>query len=230
MNRSNNGFTIVELMLAMAFVSALLLAIAVTVIQIGNIYNKGITYKSVSQTGVLVANDLQQSFSGVRPFPLSSSNYRSSVWGGRLCTGKYSYIWNYGSQMTNPNRNVYSSGTSQIYLVKAFDPIGDYCLTPSKKIDSATAVDLINRSTNPFATNSLAIHRFIVSTSPTADDPITGQRLYRIRFILGTNDQSSLNIVSGITECKTPDQFNANPEYCAVNSFDFIVRAGNIVE
>src|SRR5450759_2265716 len=94
------GFTLVELMLAMAFVSALLLAIAMTVIQIGNIYNRGITYKNVNQVGSSLVSELQRSIASNAPFDVSingvgeGEHYINKGWGGRLCTGQYSYIWN----------------------------------------------------------------------------------------------------------------------------------------
>ena len=49
-NRSA-GFTIVELMLAMAFLAVLLVVITMTVIQISNVYNKGLTLRAVDQAG-----------------------------------------------------------------------------------------------------------------------------------------------------------------------------------
>ena len=73
MNRVDrqNGFTLIELMLAMAFVSALLIAVAMTVIQIASIYNRGITLKDVNQTGSSVASELQRNIAGSASFNIN---------------------------------------------------------------------------------------------------------------------------------------------------------------
>src|SRR5680860_795921 len=93
------GFTLIELMLAMAFVSTLLLAIAMIIVQIGSIYNKGITYTDVNSAGSSIASELQRSINESTPFNIDpakgTSLYVDKTWGGRLCTNRYSYIWNY---------------------------------------------------------------------------------------------------------------------------------------
>lgn len=47
----SRGFTIIELMLSMTFLAMLMLVIALTTIQISNIYNKGVTLREVNQAG-----------------------------------------------------------------------------------------------------------------------------------------------------------------------------------
>ena len=63
MNRAakQTGFTLIELMLAMTFISVLLLAIAMTIIQIGTIYNRGVTLKEVSQAARSISDELNRS-------------------------------------------------------------------------------------------------------------------------------------------------------------------------
>lgn len=92
----SKGFTLIELMLAMTFVAALLIAIALTVIQISNIYNKGLTMKEVNQVGRSISDDLVRSISQSQSFAVPSDSYVTKDWGGRLCTGKFSYmeLWN----------------------------------------------------------------------------------------------------------------------------------------
>ena len=49
--RTKTGFTILETALAMAFISFLMLAIGFAVVQISNVYQKGITIKVVNNNG-----------------------------------------------------------------------------------------------------------------------------------------------------------------------------------
>jgi len=225
MSQNNkNGFTLVELMLAMAFVSALLLAIAMTVIQIGNIYNRGITYKSVNQAGSALASELQRGINGSSPFDISTNgngegaHYVTKSWGGRLCLGQYSYIWNYGTATDN----AYSDPSEPIIkFIKALDPNSSYCSNPSGKISAKDAVEILD-----VGQSQLAIYNFSILSDPKAYDSRTGQRLYDISFLVGTNDQKALNYDK--TACLAPSDINSDINYCAVNQFDIVARAGNI--
>ena len=231
MNQSSNnrGFTLIELMLAMGFVSALLLAIAMTVIQISNIYNTGLTYKSVNQFGGSLANELQRDISQSSPFNIATNFVQLPVTrtpgnytGGRLCTGQYSYIWNYGKALINnaTSLNTYSGSDSgtPISFVKVADSGGGYCANTALKINHANAVELLN-----IGQVNLAIHNFLITQ--TSHDSATGQYLYAISFVIGTNDKNTLNASS--TGCLTPDNPTSNPIYCAVNQFDIVARAGS---
>jgi hypothetical protein len=211
-------------MLAMAFVSALLLAIAMTVIQISNIYNSGLTYKSVNQYGGSLANELQRDISQSPPFDINSKAYFiPQSTGGRLCIGQYTYIWNYGQDLqaspSPPTLNKYSTSGTPISFVKVSDPGREYCGTnPLQKIIDADAVELLD-----VGQVDLAIHSF--SITQISHDSATGQYLYYISFVIGTNDQTTLN--SDSTGCLTPNNINSNPTYCAVNQFDIVARAGS---
>lgn len=121
------GFTLVELMLAMGFVGSLLVMIALIIMQIMGLYNKGLTLKEVNQVSRTVVRDMQQSISGVDAFRLqykdvdtlqtpkslheisekgNDIDYYSNSAGGRLCTGSYSYVWNTGAALKSHNRRL----------------------------------------------------------------------------------------------------------------------------
>jgi type II secretory pathway pseudopilin PulG len=235
---NKNGFTLIELMLAMSFVSMLLIAIALTVVQIGNIYNQGLTLKDVNQAGRSIASELQRSISQSEPFnikPGVGSHYIQqgnvgSYWGGRLCIGQYSYIWNYGSAISNGNQanmNVYSNSSNQILFVKVIDPSASYCLQTSKKVDINNATELLN-----VGQHNLAVHSFNVTAEASAGDSKTGQQLYSFQFLIGTNEQSALvlNPNTGMLVCKAPGQSGSDPAYCSVSEFNIEARAGNAVQ
>lgn len=247
MNRVDKqyGFTIVELMLAMGFVAALLIAIAMTVIQISNIYNRGVTLKEVNQVGRSISSELQRSIAESTPFSVDPgvgsqylfiekgvfNYYIKQDWGGRLCLGQYSYVWNYGeaiqSTSLDPNRNVYLTSNDEIRLVKVHDPSAEYCKDATKKVDFSTAIELIN-----VGQHNLALHSLTISTAATAVDSKTGQQLYNIEFLLGTNDQAALMYDSGTSAlvCKPPSENGADPSYCSINQFNIIARAGNTIQ
>ena len=230
-----HGFTLIELMLAMAFVSALLIAIAMTIVQVASIYNRGITLKEVNQSGRSIASELQRSIAQTALFSVDStkpgSKFINQEWGGRLCIGQYSYVWNYGKyiKLGDTSRlNVYLNSTEGIRFVKVLDANASYCTTaPLPKIDSSSAVEMIDVSEH-----DLSIHSFAISSSNTAIDNKTGQQLYNIEFLLGTNDQLALMFDPGgfVTGCKPPNEAGSDPTYCSVNRFNIIARAGNTVK
>lgn len=233
-----HGFTLIELMLAMSFISVLLIAIAMTVIQISNIYNRGITLKDVNQAGRSISAEMTRSVSENPVFSIDTgpgNRFIEQSWGGRLCVGEYSYVWNFGeaivkndsTELNEYDPAIISKKSDEILrFAKVLDPRSSYCQTPSKKINPNDAVELLN-----IGEHNLAMHSFKISTEPTAVDTKTKQQLYLISFTLGTNDQAALTFDSGSSaSCKPPSEEGSDLNYCAVNFFTLTVRAGNSIK
>jgi len=234
MNHDNKGFTLIELMLAMTFISVLLMAIAMTVIQISNIYNRGLTLKEVNQAGRSLATELQRSIAISPSFSIDTAavgtKYINSDFGGRLCVGQYSYIWNYGKTLSDStanglNSNIYNPNlsTNKIRFIKVPDSTASYCSTKDSVINPAGAVELLN-----VGDRDLAVHSFTISTEISASDSKTRQSLYYLSFVIGTNDQAALE--PSATTCRPPSDIASDLNYCSVNQFDIVARAGNAVQ
>jgi type II secretory pathway pseudopilin PulG len=232
MNHQTNhssGFTLIELMLAMTFISVLLIAIAMTTIQISNIYNKGITLREVNQAGRTVSDDLQRSINNTAPFDLTSQDqatYINTGVGGRLCFGKYSYLWNYGKAISESSpsgqMNQYSDATDTfVRFAKTVDGDHSLCKDTTKQPKHSETTELLSTGDR-----DLAVHSFKISK--TADEPSTGEAMYAISFILGTNDQSLL--ATNDASCRPPSDAAGGEDYCSVNQFDIVARAGNLSE
>lgn len=119
---NKKGFTIVELMLAMAFLATMLVGIASLVMRITSIYQKGLAIRSVNANGREIVSDLTRTISASRVtvsinpevpsdgkieqthIDEARADYYVSTatsaakgnrqMGGVFCTGDYSYIWN----------------------------------------------------------------------------------------------------------------------------------------
>ncbi len=224
MNRK--GFTLIELMLAMTFVSALLLAIAMTVIQISHIYTRGLTVKEVNQAGRSLAIELKRGISQSAPFSIPGAKYVNQTWGGRLCVGQYSYVWNYGTTLNNTatdknNSNVYLDGKTKMSFIKVPDSAGAYCSTPGSLVDQTNAVEMLASGDNSLALQSFSI------TQDSADST-SGEAIYSISYIIGTNNQAALS--PSYTSCKAPNQTGSDLNYCSINQFDIVVRALNALQ
>ncbi len=226
--KNQHGFTLIELMLAMTFISMLLLAIALTTIQISTIYTRGITLREVDQAGRSLSDELQRSIASSVPFDATpksatapNAKYVERVGsGGRLCLGRYSYAWNFGKALRGetPIYNTYSDG-SQVHFAKVDDPGAGLCSNDtSQVIDKTRSRDLLTSGDR-----DLAIHQFEISQ--TVKDDEIGQALYAITITIGTNDREQLT--TSDTSCRPPSEGEGNEAYCSVNQFDIIARAGN---
>lgn len=221
---AQRGFTLIELMLAMSGVAFLLLAIAMTTMQISNIYSKGVTIKSVNQTGRDLSDALQRDIKGSKPFDVAdTAKFLDTSHGGRLCLGKYSYVWNYGATLDpsgSPDAIIYDNG-APVRMARVLDNGGQVCVNAAanQPIVRADATELLSGTDKL----DLALHTFSITSSAT--DAAIGQALYSVSFTLGTSDQQAIN--TSDASCKPPNDNDSNWEFCAVNVFDFTTRAGN---
>lgn len=243
-NQMKKGFTLIELMLAMTFISMLLLAIALTIVQIANVYNKGIITKEVNQSSRAVSDELSLAMRSSGSFSLDASAHAyvqqvgtdNKLIGGRLCMGQYSYIWNYGRALANldTNRNQYAgpatAGNSvisggvtryEISFVKVPDAGGSYCVPNAggvyPKIDPTSAVELLRTGDH-----GLVLHNLTVTSVPTGKDILSSQQLYRVSYTIGTPDVTAMN--SDQTLCSGPGIPGSDLNYCAVDQFTIVLR------
>lgn len=219
--RRDYGFTIVELMLAMVFIALLLLAIAGTVMQIATMYNKGLTIKSVNQAGGRIIADMKRSIGQSAVFDArpGHGNYIQVTEGGRLCTGAYTYVWNYGEFIKNGNAIYkYDDNVTRPRFTRLNDPGGRYCSDSllSALIPRANSVELLSVSDNDLAVQSFYITQL-------TENNASGMALYDIKINISTGDQDD---ISGLS-CKAPGSTNARSDFCAVSQFDFIARTGD---
>ena len=231
-DKTTSGFTLIELMLSMTFIAILLIMIAMTTIQISHIYNKGLTLREVNQVGRTVSSDVQRSISSSIPFDVTKQNLGSpsptsryvdiASQGGRLCVGRYTYAWNYGEAL-RPDGTAYNKYTggdvnTPIRFVKVNNPSASLCTDPTLNIVKTDATEMLSSGDR-----DLVIHELTVAQ--TASDETIGQALYAISMTIGTNDQAQLTTNSA--SCLPPSEGAGNQDYCSVNQFDIVARAGN---
>lgn len=237
---NSKGFTLIELMLAMAFISVLLLGIAMTVIQIGAIYNRGTTMKEVNQASRDISDDVRRNITTAGGLSLDIDLVQRPLTGdpagGRLCLGKYSYIWNYAKALSIPDPNVtgYEVGpgvpTDPVQFVRVPDPNKIYCQIEAsgaslyqksiRAIDAPQAQELLKKGDH-----TLGVHKFSIIVPPdSAKDSSTDQELYSVFFTIGTSKISALDATQ--SACLPPNDPNSDPLYCAIQPSTIVVRAG----
>lgn len=244
--KKQDGFTLIELVLAMAFISVLLLGIAMTIIQVGAIYNKGMTLKEVNQSSRDIADDFKRTVGTAQTVSLATDYVpvivSGDTVGGRLCFGSYSYAWNYAKNLTptigngairyqNNGATAIDESQTPIRFIKIADPGKEYCakggtgnltLTTVRVVDQAKTVELLKSGDR-----ELGIHQFeILNPVPSsAMDPATDQQLYSLKFTMGTSRINALDATQ--SACLPPSDPNSDPLYCNVQQFNLVVRVGS---
>ena len=233
------GFTLIELMLAMAFVSVLLLAIATIAIQAGKLYNRGLTLKSINQSGREISDSLRRDFLQANAGKISGNANSAVVMvqaggadrSGRLCLGDYSYVWNAPKVVSGEVKSGAGIITEvggphsgrPINFARVIDPDGMLCQKneTTGAYMSTVATDKVTHLLKPAGSNDvvLAIHQ--MKAARVAGDS-GADSLYRLEFVLGTSQLEAVNTANGT--CKPPADNSENLDFCAINSFEMIVR------
>lgn len=211
------GFTLIELMLSMAYLSILLVMIGMLTMQITNIYTKGVTMRTVNQSGADIVDDITTTLNQALPTNVQFVSMKSgaTVVGGRLCTGISTYAWNYSTAINRSliGANTYTNKSSyNVRFVKVPDGGNTLCQRADgpdsgyPEINQSQAVELL-----PQGDRSLALSSF----SQNAQSLVGGQTIYAISLTLGTDNQADIidNACQGTSN------------YCAVDTFMFTARA-----
>lgn len=132
LRRSQRGFTIIELMIATAVLSTMLIAISVIMINIGNLYYKGLNQAKVQQAARDITAELADSLqlSALPPRPALPSGGASAY-----CIGTTRYTYVIGVQIGTP---LHASGGSIFKHVLWRDTIhsADTCLPANLASDN----------------------------------------------------------------------------------------------
>lgn len=228
------GFTLIELMLAMTFVSALLLAIAMTIIQAGNTYSKGMALKDINQSARMIVDDLKRTVSAAGAVQLDDASYMirpatGAPISGRLCLGNYSYLWNtVDATLANANAlRLPGASPTLISMVKVVDTNKVYCATQTNGapvIANTVRTADVDKVSNllVMGDHSLSMTNVKVNIASAAVDPATGQRLFSVDFGIGTGDPLAMK--ADRTGCLMPNEPNADPIYCNAQQFGVVIR------
>ena len=230
------GFTIIELTLSMAFVSVLLLAIVMTSIQAGRIYNKGVVLESVNQASRDIGDSIRRDFMQSDAAHVSRTDEPESVIilseggqpkSGRFCLGGYSYLWNYpsvleaalaGESVSGP---VVKRGDKIINFVRVVDDGGSFCASSDGNYETNIGADrqlmsMLDEKGDQGVV--LAIHE--LGIEPVLANNNSSEALFRVNYTIGTSAKAEING----QQCRPPADSSANDQFCAINQFEMIVR------
>lgn len=201
---TQRGFTITELMFAMAFVSFLLLFGVTVIIQAMQIYNKGLSVRLMTQSGRQVMEDMTRSMRYAGEVRINSD-------ARRLCTGQLSYVWN---TPDDTPLNEYAGGGPEIRLVQVKDP-GSVLCDPA-----APTNDIVSDNVTVIVPTNLAVQCF----TPIARE---AGRIIDMDLIISTAGNNEPRVGSlnpnGYT-CNGSTTYECPPggegAFCALNEFN----------
>lgn len=180
--QQKDGFTLTELMFAMAFLAFLLLFIVNAMVQYMATYNKGLTYKAINQTGRIVFEDM------TRAIRVSGENTNTGlVSQGRFCVSGQAYVWNYGDQSTNQYQAQNGQDDGRVDgIIRVPDATQELC----KDTDNRPSRDDVT----VIAPGRVAVQEFVVTSADSGG-------LYRIELVLGTDGEDAPTRQGGSFSC-----------------------------
>lgn len=224
--KRRQGFTLVELSLVMAFLSVLLLAILYTTLQMGKLYTKGITNRTINQVGRELSDTLRRDFAGASLNRIVVPHVvgEGSALSGRICLGSVSYVWNTVSVVNQPTGTAITRNSTPISLERVVDGSSQMC-TVQDSGSYITELPSDLPSTSLLSTDARSLAIYAITVSPIATSAESG--LYEIKMTVGTNDASATQQDgSQSVQCKPPTDSSSDFNYCSVADFDIIVRVG----
>ena len=213
------GFTIIELMLAMTFVSFLLVGVALLTIQMSHIYTRGLTMKEINQAGTEVSDDIRQS---IREASASKVKTATKVGYRVLCTGTYSYIANNPAGIASGSTSNAKISGVPVRLAKVRDVASAYCgaTSPSLALPS-DSVELLGAGDRSLVVRQMTLD----SQSPLlTNDLNSGRAMFTVRLTLSTGIDTELDA----NGCIPPASPQSGEEYCAIDTFVIVARVGNV--
>lgn len=176
MSDKQRGFTITEMMLAMAFLTFMLIFLMTAVVQVMRLYNKGLAIRQINQAGRQFSDD----FTRTARYG-STAVYNAGL--KRICVNGVTYAWNLDdpttpAAITDPNRNKYATAQSEpISMVRVADGGGVLC--GGGDINKAAATEVISTDVNvksvAFATREVGkiVDLSVVFSTGGANAPVT---------------------------------------------------------
>ena len=248
MKRNKKAFTLVELMLAVAFLGTLLLSIALLTMQLINIYTKGATMRAINSTGSSMMRDIRSSIMSSANYPenldTKSQDYiwKDQTTAGMFCTGSYTYVWNYQQAMMAAHRDpsltyyyieiddtnktqaygfarVKDSGCKRFEALKK-DPTNGTNGNGKISASNEDEVHVLLDGKRSGEGTDLALYDFSVITA-TRSNKLSNKGLYDISFVLGTM-RGGVNVTSSSNYCeKSTTSSNASEQSYADTEMNY---------
>lgn len=201
---NQQGYTLVELMLAIAFIGFVILFTVLAILQVMRTYNKGLSVKEINQTARATLDDMSRTAGGSRTINTSALS------NGRVCFSGVSYVWNAQNQSANK-----FTDNSRVTFVRVNDAAGAMCSNSSGTYPNVPPADA-----TPILSDRIWVQVLYV-TSPAS------QGIATITLQLSTPDVAGNSTLIKLPETPPTDDAptgytcsgGSGSEFCAVATF-----------
>lgn len=234
--RRQSGFTLVEVTLAIAFLSILLIAILTITVAAGKLYIKGDTNKTINQSGRDFSDTIRRDFlaTGVSMISptITVNGGSATAYSGRICLGTVSYLWNSAdllnatSALAQSVRVTMGAANTPVKFARVVNPKQSYCDKDAVSGKYPINIPSTEQATDLFGGTGRDYALYAMTLTPIA---ATGDKgMYQITYTLGTNESGTTqkDASNTYTQCAPNSSVTADFNYCAVDDFDMIVRVG----
>jgi len=198
--RAQSGFTMVELLIAMAFFSFLLMTVTVGFVQINRSFTKGVIVKTIQENGRVLIEDISR---GIRSSNRSAISY-SNDFPFRLNINGVCYIWNQNTSTTGYVRSDERFSNGEPFELARI--IGNCSMTPNV-INQDEAENLIDKK-------AVVQH---LSVEPL------GGGAWSILVVLSTGNSEDLQSYGEDARCRE----QVGNQYCDVVRYETVVSVRN---
>ncbi len=185
-NTTQAGFTLIELMLAMAFLGSILVLATLLLTQTLNIYNKGIAVKQMNQAGRTLVEDLTRAANSGRTMQVVGDGTTPHC----LSVGNESYIWNIaavqGETNTDGYKSVFYKQGGLAGTPVNFAKVEGGCPSDKNRVEGNASQFTVS----PIVSENVRLYDVIISSMSTlnsnGDGSVVDTDLVRVSFLFGT--------------------------------------------
>lgn len=210
--QSSKGFTIIELLMAMAFLTFMLVFVVAATVQLFRIYNKGGVIKQLNQSGRTMLEELSRSY---RTQTLSTFYVDTAA--QRACSAQSAYIWNTVADSPAPNaKNNYSlpDDSTPLRLIRVASPslATKVCTKVAGKYPSIDKKDGTELLSEQIGVQTLTFSKSV------------DNKLLNVSLKLSTTDDNRPTFVDGSELVCNPGSAG---QFCAQAEFETLIYAPN---
>jgi prepilin-type N-terminal cleavage/methylation domain-containing protein len=189
----NRGFTIIELMFAVALLGFILIFSLTVISQLISTYNRGLSLIQVNQAIRQLDNDLGKALRFVGPGSVTVNFFDArgevlndpsddKVVAGSFCMKDATYIWNLGNKTVDGNQPFfhYTNSTTPLRLLRINTNDNKYCAGTTRALKRGDAeLDVVSL----LGSQSMVMYADIETVGLSSTDQ---RRLLRVHFILSS--------------------------------------------
>jgi prepilin-type N-terminal cleavage/methylation domain-containing protein len=205
------GFTVVELLIATAVFSVVLLVAQTSFVRIGHLFYKGVTITQTQDVAAHIFQDINGNFQNA-PNVGGSQNSASGGY-DYLCVGNARYTYRINNEINTDNAVNHSPSGNYGILKDVLPGSGSQCAAPCDQASgncTAASMAPLNNPTELLG-NNMRVEKFAINQSTSTSN------LYTVEIILAYGDDNALTYTTAGDYSTVACQGDVENNFCAVS-------------